>query len=159
MRVSKKHHCSLPCSGQVHREGTGFNSLSMPIRLKTRCYEQHVSLVSSSPIKELLRVHVWLYPVLPGVHLCTSGCSKKENGLHYLIIKYVYLRIKRSYLIQGYLAIKKWRENPQLFGAGGPQVPIRSQNYVLVMVKAGSDAAYRKVLARKISLCERREQR
>lgn len=37
-------------------------------------------------------------------------------------------------------------------------MPILSQNYVLVMVKAGSDAAYRNVLARKVSLCEGTEQ-
>lgn len=93
----------------------------------------------------------------PLVHL---GMLKERKWVTpiYLIIKYVYLRIKRISLIQGYLAIKKRRENPQLFGAGGPQVPILSQNYVLVMVKAGSDAANRNVLARKISLCEGKEQ-
>ena len=56
------------------------------------------------------------------------------------------------------MAIKKRGGNLQLFGAGGPQVPICSQNYVLVVVEAGRDAAYRNVLARKLSLREGREQ-
>lgn len=73
----------------------------------------------------------------------------------YFIIKYTYLRIKISYLIQRHVAIKRRGGNLQLFAAGG-QVHIHSQNYVLI--KAGRDAAYRNVLARKLSLCEGKEQ-
>lgn len=27
--------------------------------------------------RQMFNLHMWLYPVLPGVHFCTSGCTKE----------------------------------------------------------------------------------
>lgn len=90
-----------------------------------------------------LCAHVALPSVIwsPFVHLRMLKEGKRVIQI-YFIIKYTYLRIKISYLIQNHVAIKRRGGNLQLFGAGRPQVHIHSQNYVLVTVKAGMDAAY-----------------
>lgn len=56
--------------------------------------------------------------------------------LIYITIEYIYLRIKLSDLIQGYMKIKG-EEEMQFFGSVGAQVPIYSQHYVLIAAKAG----------------------